>query len=552
VGVGIVELIVMLLAVSAGLQLLARRINVPHPVLLVLGGLVLALVPGLPRISIPPETLFLLFVPPLLYWAALTTSLRDFRRELNPIVRFATLVVFLTMGAVALVVHTLMPEFTWAAAFLLGAIVAPPDPVAAIAVMRPLGAPRRIVTILEGEGLMNDATALVSYQIAVVAIVTGSFSVAHAGVRFVITAVGGVLVGLAAGWLIVFARRKLIGRFPIVENTVSLLTPFFAYLPAEWLNVSGVLAVVTVGLYLGRRGPKIMAAATRVQEESMWTVVQFLLESLTFILIGLELPVVVRTLGRHSLGRLIGYSALVALTVIVVRIVYTATAVFLLRLFARPGGKKPPGWSEAAFIGWTGMRGGDSLIIALALPLATATGAPFPARGVIVFLTFAVILCTLVVQGFTVVPLLRRLDLAKGDDEDSEEAHARRVAADVGLRRLDQLATSNQNAKAVGYLRQLHGERRRKWAARDRTLHSADDADHRDLPRTDAGAERNAESYRSLRRAMMDAERAAIIDLRDRDTIGDDVMRRVQRELDLETMMLDSAEDDASEPFDEE
>jgi Na+/H+ antiporter len=290
-----VELVVMLLAVSAALRLVARPLRLPHPVLLVLAGLALAFVPRLPQVEFEPDTLFLVFVPPLLYWAALTSSLRDFRTHFWPIARYGTLVVLLTMAAVAVVAHALTPEFSWPAAFRLGAVVSPPDPVAAIAVMRTIGAQRLLTTILDGEGLVNDATALVAYRVAVGAAVTGTFSPGRAAIGFVLTGTGGVAVGLAVGWLIGQVRRRVRG-FPIVENSISLLTPFFAYLPAEWLRLSGVLSVVAVGLYLGRQGPRIVPAATRVQAESMWVMVQFSLESLVFILVGLELPSVLRTL----------------------------------------------------------------------------------------------------------------------------------------------------------------------------------------------------------------------------------------------------------------
>jgi monovalent cation/hydrogen antiporter len=263
-----VELVVILLAVSAALRLVARRLGVPHPVLLVLAGLALVFLPGLPRVEFEPDTLFIVFVPPLLYWAALTSSLRDFRVQFWPIVRYGTLVVLLTIAAVAVVAHALTPEFSWPAAFTLGAIVSPPDPVAAIAVLRTVGAQRFLTTILEGEGLVNDATALVAYRVAVGAAVTGSFSPGRTAIGFILTGTGGVAVGLAVGWLLGQVRRRVRG-YPIVENTISLLTPFFAYLPAEWLELSGVLSVVAVGLYFGRQGPRIVPAATRVQAESM-------------------------------------------------------------------------------------------------------------------------------------------------------------------------------------------------------------------------------------------------------------------------------------------
>jgi Na+/H+ antiporter len=548
-----VELAVILLAAAAALRVLAGRLNLPHPVLLVLGGLALATIPGLPRIEFEPETLFLLFVPPLLYLTAFTTSLRDFRAQLGPIARYGTVVVLLTMAAVAAVAHALLPEITWPAAFVLGAIVSPPDPVAAVAVMRKLGAPRRIMTLLEGEGLVNDATALVAYRIAVAAVVTGAFSPGRAALQLLVTGAGGAAAGLGVGWLIGQVRRRA-PKFPIVQNTISLLTPFLAYIPADWMGLSGVLAVVAVGLYLGRQGPRIISAATRVQAESTWSMIQFLLESFIFMLIGLELPDVLRALRSHTPAELAGYGAVVALAAIVVRLIYTFAAVWVLRI-ARRRRSKPaePSWQEATFIGWTAMRGGDSLVIALALPLRAATGEPFPARDLIIFLTFAVIFDTLVLQGLTLKPLLRWLRLQDGGELDDEEAHARRVAAEVGLRRLDEEGRRDGvDPEVVGSLRKQYAARVDRWSARDRDAHGADDEDHRALANRDgSGAERDATGYRRLRAAMIDAERRAIIDLRDRDAIGDEVLRRVQRDLDLETMLLESGEDDAPEsPYD--
>jgi Na+/H+ antiporter len=542
-----IELIVVLLAVSAALRVVARRLGVPHPVLLVLAGLGLVFVPGLPRPDLDPDTLFLVFVPPLLYWAAFTTSLRDFRTHFGPIARYGTLVVLLTIGGVALVAHAVSPEFTWPAAFVLGAIVSPPDPVAAIAVLRTLGAQRFLVTILEGEGLVNDATALVAYRIAVAAAVTGSFSPGHTAIRFILTGSGGVLVGLGVGWLIAQVRRRM-ARFPIVENTISLLTPFFAYLPAEWLSLSGVLSVVAVGLYLGRQGPRIVHAATRVQAESMWTMVQFLLESLIFILVGLELPPVIHALRTHSFDQLLGFASLITLAVIVVRVIYTFAGAWLVR-FSRSRKREPvvPTWRQAAFLSWAGLRGGDSLVIALALPTSTVTGRPFPARDLIIFLTFGVIFATLVVQGFTLAPLLRRWKLTQGGEADTEEAHARRVMAEAGLRRLNAEAKRDGvDRDMVRFLEEKYRRSVQRWSARDRERHGERDADHARLAGIDGGrAERSATNYRRLRTAMLEDERKAVVGLRDQGVIGDDVMRRVQRDLDLETMLLESAEDDA-------
>jgi Na+/H+ antiporter len=541
-----VELVVILLAVSAALRLVARRLRVPHPVLLVLAGLALVFVPGLPRFEFEPDALFLVFVPPLLYWAALTSSYRDFRANIWPIARYGTLVVLLTIVAVAVAAHALTPEFSWPAAFTLGAIVSPPDPVAAIAVMRTIGAQRFLTTVLEGEGLVNDATALVAYRVAVGAAVTGFFSPGRAAIGFILTGTGGVAVGLAIGWLLGQIRLRVRG-YPIVENTISLLTPFFAYLPAEWLGLSGVLSVVAVGLYFSRQGPRILRAATRVQAESMWVMVQFILESLIFILVGLELPSVLQTLRTHALSTLVLYGVLITLTVIAVRMVYTFVAAWLIRLSRRRTRRaNTPQWRQAAFLSWAGMRGGDSLVIALAVPVMTAAGHPYPARELIIFITFSVILATLVLQGLTLAPLIRWWGLTEGEN-DTEEAHARRVVAEAGLRRLREEARRDGVDRATArYLEATYYRRVQRWSARDRARHGQEDEDHARLADIDGSrAEQVGTAYRALRAAMIESERDALVSLRDQNVIGDDVLRRVQRDLDLETMLIEAAEDGA-------
>ena len=439
-------------------------------------------------------------------------------------------------------------QSSWAAAFTLGAIISPPDPVAAIAVMRTIGARRVLSTILEGEGLVNDATALVAYRVAVGAAVTGSFSPGRAALGFLLTGTGGVAVGLAVGWLIGQVRRRVRGA-PIVENTISLLTPFFAYLPAEWLNLSGVLSVVAVGLYLGRLGPRTVPAATRIQLESMWIMVQFILESLVFIVVGLELPYILRTLRTHPLGTLLLYAAVITGTIIGVRLVYTFIAGAVLRRTrrARPGQGGNPEWRQVAFLGWAGMRGGDSLVLALAVPVAIGSGDPFPARGLIIFLTFSVILATLVLQGLTLAPLIRWWGLTEGGQRDTEEAHARRVVAEAGLRRLRIEAGREGAGRATARsLEATYRRRVERWSARDRARHGGEDDDHARLAGIDGSrAENLASAYRALRVAMIEDEREALVRLRDQGVIGDDVLRRVQRDLDLETVLLESAEDGA-------
>jgi CPA1 family monovalent cation:H+ antiporter len=551
---GGLELVLLLLAVSIGLRVLAERLALPYSALLVVGGLILAFLPNLPNVELAPDVLFLIFVPPLLYWGAISFPLRDFRRELGPILRLAVIMVLVSMSAVAALAHSMDPAFTWAAAFTLGAIVSPPDPVAVLSLMRSpnLRAPRPIESILEGEGLLNDATALVAYRIAVAAAVTGSFSPRHASWQFLAAAVGGVIIGVAVGFVAMRVHR-LTKSVPVAENTVSLLTPFAAYLPADFVGASGVIAVVAAGMLIARKESEVGSPETRLQSQSMWAVVTFLLESLVFILVGLELPSVLRALGGYPLLALFKEAAIVCLCVVVVRMLWVVPSTLLGRAVGAWLGRRQlelPPWRWVAFIGWSGIRGGDSLVIALALPLTTATGAPFPARAQIVFITFAVILLTLVVQGPTLAPLARWLGLPGDTKGDDEEAHARLSATEAGLRVLDSQRFANSPYPEIPrYLRQRHRQRARRWASREarQMAHEPNDSGHEHFvaaPSHDAGAldDRRAAEYRRIRSEMIRAERRALLDLRDNDVIGDDVMRRVMRDLDLETILLDSRE----------
>ena len=547
-----IELILLLLAVSAALRVVASRIGVPHPVLLAIGGLALAFVPRLPRVEIAPDVLFFIFVPPVLYWGARTLSLRDFRREIGAILRLALGMVLVSTVAVAVVAHALDPVFTWAAAFALGAIIAPPDSVAALTVTRSLHAPRAISNILEGEGLLNDATALVAYRIAVAAAVTGTFSIKEAAPEFVMAGVGGVAIGFSFGLI-----SRSVGRLgmptAVVANTFSLVTPFASYLAADMLGSSGVLAVVTTGIYMGRQAPRFVPPATRVQNEAMWRVVTFLLESLIFILIGLELPSIIRALATEPMGELFRNAALITLCVVLVRFAWVWPSAYIPRglsklIFHRRVSPYP--WKQVLFIGWSGMRGGESLAIALALPFTTASGAPFPARAQILFITFVVIFVTLVLQGSTAAPLLRWLRLRSDDRSGDEEAHARLVAVEEGLRALDGGPASDTSyPEVVRYLRQRHRQRARRWAAREQRRfqgrpHPGTHEHTVVAPSHDTGEldEKRSAEYRRLRSRMIQAEQEAVVKLRDQNVIGDDVMRRVLRDLDLESILLETRE----------
>src|SRR5467141_1802648 len=344
--ISLVETVMGLLAAVAALALLARKVPVPYPILLVLGGLALALIPGLPQTRLDPELVFLVFLPPLLYPAALFTSWRDFRANLRPILLLAVGLVLFTTVAVGFLAHYFIPELPLAAGFVLGAIVSPPDAIAAMAIAEHLRLPHRIVTILEGESLVNDATALVALRFAIVAVSSNSFSIAHAGAQFIVVALGGIAFGLGVGY-VTASIQKRIDDAPI-EITISLLTPFAAYLPAEQLGLSGVLAVVTTGLYHGWRIPEMTSSRTRLQSGPVWQMIEFVLNGFIFLLIGLQLPEVLRNLSGQPIAPLVGYAAAISLAVILIRILWVFPASYLPRfLFKSIRDRDPyPAWQH--------------------------------------------------------------------------------------------------------------------------------------------------------------------------------------------------------------
>jgi monovalent cation/hydrogen antiporter len=516
------ELLLLLLMVAvAGLSVLARPLGVPYPILLVLGGLLLGFLPGLPAVELPPELVLVVFLPPLLYSAAFFSSVRDLRADLRAISLSAVGLVLVTMVAVAATAHALVDGMSWGVAFTLGAIVSPTDALAATAVARRLGAPRRLVTILEGESLVNDATALVAYRIAVAAAVGGGFVVWEAGLRFVAGVAGGVAVGLIVGWLVAVVRRRL--EDPPAEIVLSVVTGYAAYLPAERLQVSGVLAAVAAGLFVGWRAPEITSPSTRLLAFSFWEILIYLLNAILFLLVGLQLrPILEQVSGRSTLT-LLWLAALVSAVVIAARMAWGFTVPYLVRaLDRRPSQVARRVGARARLISsWSGMRGAVSLAAALALPLA------FPERNLIVFVTFGVIFVTLVVQGLTLPLLIRRLGVRDDGAEQREELQARLGATDAALARLDELAVEEWTREdTVERLRGLYQFRRRRLKARAGFVE-------------DDGYEDRSLAYQRLVRELLEAQRHAIVRLRNQGVISDDVMHRVERELDLEDSRLE-------------
>jgi CPA1 family monovalent cation:H+ antiporter len=522
------ELLLLALMVAVtGLSIVAHSIGVPYPILLVLGGLVLGFVPGLPEVELLPDVVLVLFLPPLLYHAAFFSSPRDLRADARAISLMAVGLVLLTMGAVAVTAHSLVSGLPWAAAFTLGAIVSPTDPLAATAIARRLGVPRRLITLLEGESLVNDATALVAYRIAVGVVVGGSFVLWEAGLRFLVSAIGGVAVGLVVGWLIGELRRRL--DDPPVEIVVTLVTGYAAYLPAEQLGVSGVLAAVTAGLYVGWRAPDIASAPTRLLGFSFWEVLVFLLNAVLFILVGLQLHPILGGVAGRSVARMLGLAVLISAVVIAVRIVWGFTVPYLVRVLDRRPAQveRRVGPRERLVLGWSGMRGAVSLAAALALPLEGTSVAPFPERNLVVFLTFGVIFATLVVQGLTLPALIRRLAVRSDDVEKSEELRARLDATSAALDRLDELVSEDwTRADTIERLRGLYQYRRQRLSARAGIGE-------------DDGYEERSLDYQRLVRELLEAQRRAIVRLRNQGVISNDVMHRIERELDLEDSRLE-------------
>jgi len=411
-----IESLIFLLGAAALLAQLARVLKVPYPVFLVLGGLAIGFVPGLPDVEISPEVIFFVFLPPLLNYAAFFSSPRDLRANLRPIALLAIGLVLFTMVAIALVVHFLI-GMSWAAAFVLGAILSPTDPVAAEAVFRRLGVPGRVGKVVEGESLVNDGTGLVAYRIAVTAVATGAFSVWDAGLNFILVGGGGIILGLVLGWVVLPLWACV--RDPSIFIALSLLTPYAAYaLAEEVLHISGILAVVSYGLYRGWRDPRIFPdASTRMRNISFWGVLVFLLESLLFVLIGQQLPAILEGLGEYSVTEILIYAALVYGAVLGARFAWFFTTPYFHPVFDRLLHNRPlrSAWQERLVMGWSGMRGAVSLAAALAVPLTVESGAPFPERDMILFLAFSVILATLVLQGLTLGPLMAAVRL--GGDE---------------------------------------------------------------------------------------------------------------------------------------
>ena len=518
------ETVILLLIAVLALVAFARKLVIPYPILLVIGGLILGLIPGVPTLRLDPDVVFLVFLPPILWSAAYFTSWRDFRSNLRPITLLAVGLVLATTAAVAVVAHIWLPGLGWAGAIALGAIVSPPDAVSATAVAKRLGLPRRAVTILEGESLVNDATTLILYRAAVMAAVSGTFILSDTVVDFFVAAGVGLVVGLLVGVAARWALKLMKDSFS--EIAITLLSPYIAWVLAEQAHASGVLACVAGGLYLRQHFSEAVAPTTRIQARAVWDFLVFVLNGFIFILIGLQLGSLREAIPSGMFVPLMLTGALVSVTAIVVRLIWVPLAAWIPRLLSPSlRARDPmPAMPSLFIIGWTGMRGIVSLAAALALPLTTAAGVPFPFRAEIILITFSVILATLVLQGLSLGPLIRALNLKEDGSLEREEMQAREHAATAALVRLDEVA--NEGWPVPEHLDQMrvhYGDRVQRYT-KDGTA-----------PECTAEA---IEVFQRLRHETLTAERLAVIRLRNDGIISDDVLHRLEHELDVEALQL--------------
>jgi Na+/H+ antiporter len=511
----LLQIVLFLLLCSVALGWVARHFGVPYPIALVIGGGLLGFIPRLPQLPFDPEFILVLVLPPVLYQAALLTSWRDFKLHMRPIGQLAIGLVVVTTLAVGAAFKLLVPECPWAVAFVLGAIVSPPDAVAATAILSRLNVPRRVVTILEGESLVNDASGLVIYKFAVAAVMTGTFSLFDAGMQFVAVSIGGIAVGMALATLFVAVHRRLGDTF--IEVLTTLAVPYVAYILAETLHVSGVLAVVAAGLVRGRYSPQIVSAETRIIARSVWNLLVFLLNSLVFMLIGLQLSEVVHRLANEPRLELIVAGALVSAVAIGVRFAWIYPTAGLSRLlqWGTPQRRNAKSGGEVFIMSWCGMRGIVSLTAALALPATLPNGDAFPFRDLIVFLTFVVIAVTLVLQGLSLPLLIRRLKVGNDRSLFEEHQNARLLLGQAAVAAIDRHA---QDHKAP-----------RDLVARIQTEFSEKFAD---TLAPDATTESPFELVIGMRRAALQAERTELIRIWQDDQISDEVLHHIEEDLD--------------------
>lgn len=520
-----VPTILGLLTLVTILAVLAPKLRIPVPTCMVLGGTIISLLPGLPVVKLPPELVFLVFLPPLLYSAARHISWQDFKRNLRPILLLAIGLVLATAIGIAVIMKWIVPEMSWAIAFALGGILGPPDAVAATSVTRGLGVPARVITILEGESLINDATGLVIYRLGIVAALTGSFVMWEAVQLFLISALGGIAIGLVIGWVISWCHRLLDEK--TIETVLTLLTPYAAYLFAEQMHVSGVLATVAAGIYISRRQQEYFSPAMRIQAAGVWQTLDFILNGLAFVLIGLQLPAILLQLSLdRSLMTTMLATLAVYVAIVMIRLFWVFPAAWLPRVMSkrvRERDPMPPA-SALIMIGWCGMRGVVSLAAALAIPQTTSNGTLFPYRDMLIAITFGVVLGTLVIQGLTLSTLVRWLGLNRHDQSsEEEEAHIRLELVSAAISYLESRDNQQQHPIVMSRLRE-HFERQGELALSQLAMLNMNPEEAMELSRPS----------RELYLGAVRAQRRLLHRIRDRSRVDAPLWQNLLDALDLE------------------
>lgn len=531
------KIVVFIMVILISLTAIINKKKFPFPVLLVAAGLIIGFIPQLPDLALDPDVVFVIILPPLLYDAASKTSWHEFRTSIRPISALAITLVFFTTLAVAVTAHYLIPGFSWPLSFVLGAVVSPPDAVAASGIIKGLGLNKKVITILEGESLVNDASALIAYRYAVAAVTTGTFVFWKAGLEFLMVAGVGVLIGIAVGYLFVVAHKKITNN-PVVETSLTLLAPFVSYLAAEEVHMSGVLAVVSTGLVISWRSPEVFSFQARMRIRVLWDTLIFLLHGFVFILIGLQLPSIIKDLGRYPFQTMLGYGLLISLVTIVVRIIWVFAGVRWQNFFKK---KKPvvtsveikedDTWKNVLVVAWTGTRGVISLAAALALPLMLEDGTFFPKRHSIIFLAFVVIFVTLVVQGLSLPLLIRWLKIKPQDNTAEEEKALQLSLATSTLNFIEQELTVSLNDKQQEQLREKYDSLIKKLTKEIR-LHKKAKHNDEGIPVIPPDDLLNAKLEISK------FQRELLLKMHKEGEFSDAAIKQIERELDIDELKL--------------
>ena len=532
------KVVIFIMTILISLTAIINKKKFPYPVLLVFAGLLIGFIPHLPNLELDPDVVFVILLPPLLYDAATKTSWHEFRASIRPISALAITLVFFTTVAVAATAYYFIPGFTWPMAFVLGAIVSPPDAVAATGIIKGLGLNKKVITIIEGESLVNDASALVAYRYAVTAVTTGTFVLWQAGLEFLLVSGVGIIIGVLVGYLFVLAHKKIENN-PVVETSLTLLATFVSYLAAEQFHMSGVLAVVSTGLVISWRSPEVFSYQARMRSKVLWSTVIFIMHGFIFILIGLQLPSVLKNLGNYPFSEMLGYGLLISFVAIIVRIIWVFAGAYLQNiLFLKKNTtdlstteNETENWKNTLIIAWTGTRGVISLAAALALPLLLADGTAFPKRHSIIFLAFVVIFITLVVQGLTLPLLIRLLKIKPQDNTLAEEKELQLSIASNTINYIEEelAETLDQQSKD-----QLKKKYEMLLADFTKELRRHKKAKRNDEELTTAPLDPRQSAELSIRKF----QRELLLKLHKEGEYSDAVIRNIEREMDIEELKL--------------